>query len=471
MKDDLLAAALAPTAARELVKPEDYRGPSEFVHLHSHSIYSTLDGVALPSQYAEACVARKWPGMAITEHGHMGSLPDMYLEFKKHNIRVCSGCEIYFNDYEPIRKTLTTPIKQLKQDDPDLHLRIMRNRHLTVLAKNATGYSNLIKLTTQAHRTGMYYKPRIWYDKLLEYKEGLIILSGCLNGPMAHELRLEDGPRWTSKDKRGALDWVKKFKRDFGDDYKIELQMPGIERDDLVFRTLVDIADRTKTDLVLANDSHYLSRAEYQIQKIMMAVDQGLTVDDPNLFHVNSDEQYFKTRAELWARFKNNAYSYGLDDGVFERMCDNTLKVFDSCEPLKIDGSPKMPSFTNADERLTEAVAKSLVKRGLHKIQKRYLIDGREVTYAEQAKIELERIIDKGFASYFMITAELIAFGVARGWWFGPRGSGGGSLVVYLLGISPINPLPWGLSFNRFLSPSRGGYMLDVKMPQVKKVV
>lgn len=456
-------------------KAEDYTGPKEFSHLHCHSVYSTLDGVASVSQYAEACVERGYPGMALTEHGHMGSMPDLLYEFKKHKLKGVPACEIYFNDYEPQRKTMSTSIKELRENNREEYLNVQRNRHLTVLAKNRTGVSNLIKLTTQAYRTGFYYKPRIWFDKLLEYKEGLIILSGCLNGPVAHELRRttlegEPTPRYQSPDKRGAIDWVRKFKDAFKDDYYIELQMPGIPGDEKVFRDLIHIADKFKIKTILANDSHYMERKDYELQKIMMAVDQGLVLDanldNENLFHVNSSEQYFKTRAELWERFKNNPYSKGIPDSEFESACDNTLEVIDKCDFIDVDSTPKILKLEEAEKTLKNILFKELKAKGLYDKKDKFLIDGKRVTYLEQMAIELDRIIDKGYSSYFLITHELIKYGKNKGYTFNPRGSASGSLVCYLLGISPIDSVAWGLSFDRFLAPSRGGFLLNVKMPK-----
>jgi len=466
-------------------KPENYKGPKEFVHLHNHTVFSALDGVATPEQYAEQCVARGYPAMSATEHGHMASVPDMYLAFKKAGVKYIPGCEIYFNDYEPARKDLISRgIKirsfEWRQQNQELAARMFRNRHLTVLCKNETGFHNLVKLTTQAYETGLFglgrmQFNRIWFDKLCEYKEGLIILSGCLNGPVCHELRYKEltdregnviSERTKEERFQSAVDWVKKFKAAFGDDYYIELQMPGIPEDEKVFRWLVMIADQYKIPIVLANDCHYLRRKDFILQKIMMAVAQDTTIDSPDLFHVNSDEQYMKSRAELWARFKNGGYDRGLDDGVFERMCDNTLMVAEKCQPFDVDTSPKIPDIQNADDELKKLVAAELHSRGLTKVDKRFIIDGNEVTYVDQAKIELNRFIDKGFASYFLITRDLVGYGKKRGWPFSPRGSAGGSLVCFLLGIHVLDPMLWELSFDRFLSPSRGGYMLNVKMPE-----
>lgn len=463
----------------------EYKNDTTFVHLHNHTVFSALDGVATPEQYAEQCYIRKYPAMSATEHGHMGSVPDMYLAFQKYGLKYIPGCEIYFNDYEPIRQKLVNDGIKLKstewrQNNLELSQRINRNRHLTVLAKNQTGYHNLIKLTTQAYNTGLYGAAvkqynRIWFDKLCEFKEGLIVLSGCLNGPVAFELRNKtitdrEGNiiRERSKSERvdAAVKWIKKFKKEFGDDYYIELQMPGIPDDDQVFRWLITLADQFKIKLILANDCHYLNREDFILQKIMMAIEQDTTVDSPDLFHVNSDEQYMKTRPELYTRFKTNDYSKGIDDRVFEDMCNNTLEITEKCQKLEVDVSPKIPSIHNDETTLKTTVMKRLKKLGLHNNPKKYMIDGKEVTYLDQTKIELNRFIEKGFASYFLITSDLVRYGRSRGWIFAPRGSAGGSLVCYLLGIHQLDPLPWELSFDRFLSPSRGGYMLNVKMPK-----
>lgn len=470
--------------AEKIYNPTDYSGPSEFVHLHNHTVFSALDGVATPEQYAEQCYKRGYPAMSATEHGHMASVPDMYLAFKKYNLKYIAGSEIYFNDYEPTRQQLIAENVKIRspewrQNNLELSQRINRNRHLTVLCKNETGFRNLIKLTTQAYSTGLYglgrtQYNRIWFEKLCEHKEGLIILSGCLNGPVCHELRLKEIKdregniiRERTKKERieGAVKYIKQFKKVFGEDYYMELQMPGVADDEQVFRMLVQLADMYKIKLVLANDCHYLTRQDFILQKVMMAIEQETTIDSPDLFHVNSDEQYMKTRGELWARFKNNGYSNGIDDRVFEEMCNNTLLVADKCEHLKVDMSPKIPEIENAETQLKTFVAKKLKDLKLDKDTRRFLIDGREVTYLEQAKIELQRFIDKGFASYFLITKDLIDYGRMQGWPFSARGSAGGSLVCYLLGIHVIDPMVWGLSFDRFLSPSRGGYLLNITMP------
>lgn len=474
------------------VTEDQYDGPSTFVHLHNHTFWSPLDGVSSPQQYASECEKRGYPAMSATEHGNVASIPDMYYQFNQRKLKFIAGCEIYYCDNEPLRQQKFPKRSDLNalrnQNTPEswkLYYSITRSRHLTVLAKNMTGYHNLLKLTTQAYKTGLFGMgrtqfPRIWFDKLCEYKEGLIILSGCINGPVSHAIRHKKGERSlkeggkellyevSGKERiQEAINYVKKFKDAFGDDYFIELQMPGVEDDDLVFHKLIEIADRYKIKPVLSNDCHYLTRGEYEVQKIMMAIEQGMTVDDPNLFHSNSSEQYMKSRPELWATFRNGKYSEGVGDSDFHAMCDNTLLVADKCDFLKIDISPKIPNLENADNKLTRLVMQKLVELNLHNDTRKFNIDGRLVTYVEQARIELKRIIDKGFSSYFLITRDLVKYGRSKGWPFGPRGSAGGSLVCYLIEItSGVDPMLWGLSFDRFLSASRGGYLLNVRMPE-----
>jgi DNA polymerase-3 subunit alpha len=445
-----------------------------------------LDGVLTSDQLFETCKKRGWPALAVTEHGNMASVPDNYFAAQKHNIKYIPGVEIYYNDYELERQRMTNAdesIRDLKTSenpvDVEKYNSLARNRHLTLLAQNMTGFTNLVKLTTQAYDTGFYYKPRIWFDKLAEYSEGIIVLSGCLNGPISHILRNPSvtDPQYncklntiTRKQMNDAVTYIKKFKELLGSNFYIEVQMPCLPdraedkiQEVRVFITLVKLANYCGVPIVLTNDAHYLDRRDFMIQKIMMAVDQDTYVDDPELFHVNSDEQYFKTRAELYNTFKTHGYCAGLKDEDFENMCDNTLRIAEKCEDFQPDKSPKVPREENANDILRELVYTALKEKCLFDNNTKYTIDNKLVTYKEQADIELDRFIEKDFASYFLITRNFINYSLSKGAPVGPRGSVGGSLVCYLLGITAIDPLKWGTSFSRFLSPSRGGYMLNIK--------
>jgi DNA polymerase-3 subunit alpha len=445
-------------------------------------MFSTLDGVARPEEYFQTAKDRGWPAVAITEHGVFSSIPDAFWASREYGIKFIPGCEFYYNDYELQRQEMSTvkgfKMGALKESNPGLSERVRRNRHLTVLAKNEQGYHNLLEINRHAWEFGYYYKPRVWFDKLVEHKEGLIVLSGCLNGPIAHELRNKN---FSGTDEFvGAIQYMDKFNEVFGDDYYIEVQMPCLSLEDTiseshpegwsdrrVFRQLVEMAKHKGKKIVLTNDSHYMNREDFQLQKVMMAVAQGTTIDDPELFHVNSDEQYYKTRAELRDTFLNRGYSKGIDLSVFEDACDTTLEIADKCDNFEFDCEPKLPIVEKANEALTRAAFAGLKEKGLHKSKRKYVVDGVDVTHYDQMVIELKRITEKGFSSYFLITKDLVDHarelygrdGIGPG-----RGSAGGCLLCYLLGITDVDPLKWRLSFSRMLSPARGGMMLKVTM-------
>jgi DNA polymerase-3 subunit alpha len=449
-----------------------FPGPSDFVHLHNHTLFSILDGVASPEQYFKDAAARKSPAFAITEHGVLNSIPDGYLASKEFGVKFIAGVEFYYCDYDDLRKDLQnkgiTPAMLKEQNQIHISSRVYRNRHLTILSKDMGGYENLLSLNKYAFENNFYYKPRTSIEQLAKFKDGLIVLSGCLNGPVSHELRADN---LTTKDGwRGAVEYVRDFKNLFGDNFYVELQMPGVANDKEVFTKLVTLADHFKVKTVITNDCHYTDRKDFLIQKVMMAIDQKTTIDDPELFHVNSDDQYMKTRHELRATFIRRGYISDVPLSVFEQSCNNTLEVADKCKAFKPNLEPKLPKIDDAENKLCALALNGLKNRGLDKDSKRYFIDGREVTYYDQMIIELDRIIEKGFASYFLITLDLVSRAKREGWMMGPaRGSAGGSLICFLIGIQELDPIKWGLSFNRFLSPARGGFMLNIGMPKKEK--
>lgn len=454
----------------------DYNGPNDFVHLNVHTVFSELMGVAQPDKYASKASKYGHSAIAVSEHGNVSSVPDMYFACKKNKLKYIPACELYWNDFEPLRREFaasdTKPPEKLIP-------RISRNRYLTVLCKNDTGFSNLIKMTTIAHKIGFYHKPRVWMDQLIKFKEGLIVLSGGLNGPVAHELfldidtkELEGKPYVRIEHEKSAVDYLRIFKEEFGDDFYIEMRMPCMPEiyDDKIFWLLNALGKKYGIKRVLTNSCYYTDYGDHEVQRMMVAIDQGTNIYDPNLRFADTDQQWYKTRAELYQTFKENNYCKNVSDEDFDEMCDVTVQIADKCSGLKPDTSLKIPDWgaievgTNADDELRRLVSAALASKGLDKITKRYMIDGVNVTYVEQAEIECERFISKGFASYFLITQDLITYGKAKGWPFGPRGSAGGSLVCYLLNIHNIDPLKWGLSFDRFMASSRGGYLLNVQM-------
>ena len=472
--------------ALELAKDAEtkHSGPKDFTHLHTHSLFSQLDGVATPKQYIEYAAEVGQTNFALTDHGSLAGLPDAYWAAKKladgKKVKFMAGCEIYLNDYhQQFMQMKEKKDFKIKEIDPTLAERFRRNRHLVIICKDMTGYRNLCKIQRIGYEQGLYGKyPRVWTSLLKEYREGLIVISGCLNGPICYELRKGSECK-AHGDMAGNADYYKKalkyvqdYREIFGENFYIELQMPGeqIGGGKEVFFQLSNIAKKLKIPAVLTGDIHYLHRADFETQKVMMAVDQGTTADDPDLFIADTNEGYFKTRAQFRQTFIEQGY--GKEDGLawFEKIADQSMEIAEKCKPFSPDLAPKLPEIEDADNKIKRLVAEALRSKGLHNDETKYLCDGRMVTYKEQVKIELQRIMEKRFSSYFLITRELVQHARENSWDVGPaRGSAGGSLVCYLLGIHDMDTLKWGLSFDRFLSPSRGGFMLNAKMAEVKE--
>lgn len=441
---------------------------SDFVHLHTHSTFSPLDGVATPSEYFKECAKRGYVAHALTEHGNMASVPDAYWASQETGVKMISGCEVYYNDYEEKRRELEASGKRVREIENEIEkARFTRQRHLTILCKSMDGYKNLLSVR-KASYDYVYFKPRVNIKILNQFKDDLIILSGCMNGPISFELRgyieTEDDKYWTRAIKTATI-----FKKIFGEDFYIELQMPGVENDVPLFSALFRLADELKLKTVITNDAHYMTEDDYNIQRIMMSIDQDLPYDSPNLFISKSSSGFFKTRAELRHTFEHGHVvgdetlpPYNVD-GItlsdFERACDTTLEIAGKCSGFKPDTSTKLPTIEDEENKLWKLVARGLTEKGLENNK----------IYKDRVKFEMSRIIDKEFCSYFLICRDLVQKStIDLKMPVGPRGSAGGSLVCYLIGIHEIDPIKWDLSFDRFLSSSRGGKMLRVDMESDK---
>ncbi len=459
-----------------------YPGPSELIHLHAHTLFSTLDGVAAPDEYIDRAKYLGMDAMAITDHGSLGGIPDAYFAAKSSGIKLIAGIEAYINEYHQQladMKAQDISIGDLPTDNPNflpddqLQSRIRRNRHMIILAQNQQGWKNLLKLTAESWKNGFYYKPRMWMDMIRPYKEGLIMLSGCLNGPISYELmhavkakKLGQSTLATCYYKR-AIEWVTRLKDEFADNFFFEIQMPGpdIAEGYDVLGLSLKLAKKFNVKTVLTGDSHYLHKEDFIVQRAMMAIDQDTTIDDPEMFIIDTCEGYMKSRAQFRETFHEQGYEKVALINDIETACDNSLLVAAKCETFQPDLTPKLPEIQDADAILAKLAAEGLAKRGLHKNTKKYYIDGKYVTYVEQTKIELARIKEKKFSSYFLITRNLVMKSRLLGYDVGPaRGSAGGSLVCFLIGIHDMNSPEWGLSFDRFLSMTRGGYMLKCDM-------
>lgn len=447
-------------------------GIGDFFHLNVHSKFSILGGVNDPLDLFEEAKKQNMSGLAITETGFLSSIPDCYNASTQTNLKYLPGICAYFSDYEITRrKIVESDTDDIKNHQALLfECRPFRTPLITIIAKNQEGYKELLNINTESWTDGYYYVPKVNREILKKYANGnLIILSGNLIDKF-----IEFGYIFSTENNYNALSaygYANWFHETFGKDFFIETVMRcqdtvwGSDLDRLITTTalLNKIKSEGKTiQTVLTNDVRYIDRKHAYLNRAMVAISRNSTLKRIRDY---SDELYFKTKSELLATYDRCLYKRAINLNDFQTSCDNTLKIAEQCQTFIADTKPKLPEINNADEILKKSTIQQLISKGLHKNKTKYEVDGNMVTYFEQVKIELDRFIEKGFSSYFLIMQDLIKHSHDLGWQIGPaRGSSAGSLVCYLLGITSMDPIKFKLSFNRFLSPSRGGYMLKVSM-------
>ena len=464
-------------------------GNGEFVHLNVHTKFSPLSGVDEPSDLFESAKSIGVGVLGITELGYMSSIPDCYLGAKATKVKFIAGISAYFSDYEVKRRELLDVVT-IEKDEDGVETEKTTNKikdhpflvnacakyktpNITILAKNEAGYKELLNLNLMSWADGFYYTPRVTRKMLEKFNNGnLIILSGTLLDKMI-ELGYTKGIEYPEYGALCAYDYMKWFDEKFGDDFYIELTMRcqdtvwGSDIDRM--STLISLIDSYKTDFnknlkcVVTNDVYYIDKNDEYLYKAMLAIQRNTTMRGIKDY---SSELYLKNRAELRATYNECLYNKIMNSDFFEKACDLSIEIGNKCAAFKADTKPKLPQVENGASILKKLVAQALIKGGYAQDKTKYDVDGNMVTYTEQVKIELDRFIEKGFESYFLIMRDIIKFSHDSGWATGPsRGSAGGSLVCFLLGITnSMDPLKFGLSFDRFLSKSRGGYMLNISM-------
>jgi DNA polymerase-3 subunit alpha len=388
------------------------------VHLHTHSHYSLLDGLPKVPELLDYAKELGYTALALTDHGNLYGAIEFYKEAKKRGIKPIIGSELY----------LAPRSRFLKEGKID-----SLNWHLTVLAKNFTGYQNLVKLITFANLEGFYYRPRIDKELLFKYKDGLIVLSGCPSGQIPYLIR--------EKKFDEAIKAAYEFKEVFGDDFYIEIQNhPNIRDNFLSLPGLLKLSEITKIKKVATQDSHYLRKKDAEIQDILMAITTGSKLQDPNRLTLAGDDFSFLSQEEMIEKFSK-----------WPDAIENTLEIAEKVNleiPLGILRMPKfeIPLGETPDSYLRKLVFKGIKDKGLE--------NDREVI--ERAEYELKIIEQTKFAGYFLVVADIVNFAKENGIAVGPaRGSVAGSIVAWLLRISEINPLKYNLLFERFLTPDR----------------
>lgn len=447
-------------------------GTGDFFHLNVHTKFSILGGVDNPLDIFKSAKDNDMSGLAITETGFLSSIPDCYSASQDTKLKYLPGICAHFSDYEITRRNIIESEFDDIKNHPSLlfECRPFRTPTITIIAKNKEGYKELLNINSESWTNGYYYIPKVNREMLKKYANGnLIILSGTLIDKF-----IEFGYIHSVENTYGALsayEYINWFTEVFGNDFYVETTMRcqdtiwGSDLDRLM--TTTALINKLKlngvnTQLVLTNDIRYINRNHALLHRAMMAISRNTTLRRTRDY---SDELYFKTKSELLATYDTCLYKRAITLDEFEKSCENTLKIAEQCETFVADTKPKLPEIKNADEILKKNTIQQLIAKGLHKDKSKYEVDGNMVTYFEQVKIELDRFIEKGFSSYFLIMQDLIKHSHDLNWQTGPaRGSAAGSLVCYLLGITSMDPIKFKLSFNRFLSPSRGGYMLKISM-------
>ena len=399
----------------------------KYVPLHIHSEYSLLDGAIRQKDLFAFAKENDMPAVAVTDHGSMYGAVDFYRTAKDMGVKPLIGCEFYVYQGE-----LSEKIQSQN------HL-----NHLVLIAKNKEGYANLVKLVSIAHCEGFYYKPRVNFELIKKHSEGLICLSACVQGELA-DLILQ-------KELKKARETAQKYKELFKEDYYIELQDHGLDKQKRSNPDLINIAKELDIKLVITNDSHYLKKEDASWHDTLLCLQTNALKSDENRFHFPNNEFYVKTVSELRDAFK------WMDGETFEQAINNTVEIAEKCHLIIEMGNNLMPHYDVPKSHTVESYLDFKTREGL---AKRY----KEITpeIEKRVQYELGIIEQMGFSAYFLITWDFINFAKQSGIPVGPgRGSAAGSIVAYALEITDLDPIRHNLLFERFLNPER------ISMPDV----
>jgi len=397
---------------------------SKFTHLHIHTQYSLLDGAARLDKLIDKTIELGMDSIAITDHGVMFGIVDFYKIAMKKGVKPILGCEVY--------------ISKGKYTEKDSN-RDKSQYHLVLLAENNKGYENLMKIVSEGFINGFYYKPRVDYSVLEKYSEGIIALSSCLAGEVQQYILDHN----YDKAKETALI----YNRIFGqNNFYLELQDHGIREQKIVNQQLIKLSKEINIPLVITNDVHYISKEDSKVHDVLLCIQTGKTIDEEGRMRFPSPEFYLKSPDEIRALFPH-----------MEEAMDNTTKIADRCN-VKLDfGTLHLPEYKVPDGLSNSQYLEKLCYEGL---EKRYETITEEIR--ERLVYEINTIINMGYVDYFLIVWDFIKYAKDNEIMVGPgRGSAAGSLASYTLGITDIDPLKYGLIFERFLNPER------VTMPDI----
>ncbi|MBW2091886.1 MAG: DNA polymerase III subunit alpha, partial [Deltaproteobacteria bacterium] len=404
---------------------------NSFIHLHVHTAYSLLDGAIRIDDLLAKAKEFDMGAVSITDHGNMFGVFQFYEKARQADIKPIIGCEVY-----------VAPLGRHRREQKDPRY------HLILLAKNYKGYQNLIRLVTIANLEGFYYKPRVDLEILKEYNQGLIALSACIQGQVPSLI--------LAGQEEKALQAAQDLAQIFEDRFYLELQKRPSAEQDIANEGLCRIAAELDLPLVATNDCHYLRREDATAHDILLCIQTGKTVEDEDRLRFDSAEYYFKSPKEMIDLFPDTPEALA-----------NTLRIADECNLEIPKGGYHFPVFPIAEGEDLETLLRERAQSGLQKRlndirQNRGLEKDEEKKYLDRLEMELDIINRMKFPGYFLIVADFIDYAKKNNIPVGPgRGSAAGSLVAYALRITDIDPLPYGLLFERFLNVER------VSMPDI----
>lgn len=389
-----------------------------FVHLHTHSHYSLLDGLSKIPEMVELAASYNMPALALTDHGALYGAIEFYKKCKEKKIKPIIGLEAY----------VANGSRHEKRPGVD-----NRRFHLTLLAKNEEGYKNLVKLVSLSHLEGYYYKPRVDKELLQELSNGIVCLSGCLASELNRALQ--------NKDVRQAENIIHEHQEIFGkENYFIEVMAhPNVEGYNEVREQLITLAKKFNIPLVATQDSHYLYKDDVRAHETLLAVQQNTDLDDAKRLSLSGDDFSFINTETAYKNFSDIPEAVE-NTHIIAEMCNLELPLGNWVFPHY-----EVPEGATHDEELSCAAYEGLSFRNLEKTHE----------VKERIEYELQIIKEKGFSPYFLVVADLLNFARKQGILTNTRGSAAGSLVSYLLGITNVNPLSHKLPFERFLNPER----------------
>jgi DNA polymerase-3 subunit alpha len=396
---------------------------SDFVHLHTHTEYSLLDGASRVSELVGAAAAAGQDALAITDHGALYGVVPFYKACRAAGIKPILGCETYV-----AQRSLHDKESRVDRDP----------HHLVLLAQNETGYQNLMKLITAAHLDGYYVRPRVDKELMAQHADGLIALSACLAGEVSQ--------RVVAHDIDGAVEVAQQYREIFPDRYFLEIQNHGLPEEEATRAGVIEVARRTGIPLVATNDSHYTAQADSGVHDVLLCIQTGKRVSDENRMRFTGDSFYLRDAEEMRGAFSE-----------VEEAVRNTVDVAGMCD-VNIDlGGMLLPRYEVPGDLTPDQYLRTVCEEGF---RQRYPQPTSE--QRERLDYELGVITSMGYAAYFLIVWDFVHHAKTHDVLVGPgRGSAAGSMVSYCLNITTLEPLRYGLFFERFLNQDR------VSMPDI----